>query len=81
MQNKTYKKTQYIATFTTQLKEYLFLTHSVYYLSIQFHAVFRTQQGRQKEPRVKTLSSPLSAAFWRHCMLIGGTQRRALPRH
>ena len=31
----------------------------------QLHAVFRTQQGRQREPSVKTLRSPLSAEAWR----------------
>ena len=31
----------------------------------QLHAVPRTQQGRQREPSVKTLRSPLSAEFWR----------------
>ena len=49
--------------------------------SNQLHTVFRTQQGRQEEPSVKTLRFPLSAEFWRHCVLSGGTQRRALPRH
>ena len=47
----------------------------------QLHAVSRTQQSRQREPSVKTLRSPLSAEFWRHCVLTGGTQRRALSRH
>ena len=42
----------------------------------QLHAVSRTQQGRQREPCVKILRSPLSADFWRHCVL-SGTQRRA----
>ena len=32
----------------------------------QLHAVSRIQQGRQSEPNVKTLRSPLSAEFWRH---------------
>ena len=41
----------------------------------QLHAVSRTQQGRQREPSVKTLRSPLSAEFWRHCVLSGRTQR------
>ena len=45
----------------------------------QLHAVSRTQQGRQREPSVKPLRSTLSAEFWRHWMLSGGTQRRALP--
>ena len=47
----------------------------------QFHAVSRTQQGRQREPSINTLRSPLSAKFWRHCMLSGGPQRRTSPRH
>ena len=37
--------------------------------------------GRQREPSVKSLRSPLSAEYWRHCLLSGRTQRRALPRH
>ena len=49
--------------------------------SNQLHAVSRTKQGRQREPSVKTLRSPLSAEFWRHCVLSGGTQRCTLPRH
>ena len=44
----------------------------------QLHAVSRTQQGRQREPSVKTLRSPLFAEFWRHCVLSGRTQRRKL---
>ena len=47
----------------------------------QLHAVSRTQQCRQRESSVKTLHSPLSAEFWRHCVLSGRTQRPALPRH
>ena len=38
----------------------------------QLHAVSRTQQGRQREPSVKTLRSQLSAEF---CVLSGRTQR------
>ena len=49
--------------------------------SNQIHAVSRTQQGRQREPSVKTLRSPLSAEFWRHCVLSGRTQRHASPQH
>ena len=45
--------------------------------SNQLPAVSRTQQGRQREPSVNTLRSPLSADFWRHCMLSGRIQRRA----
>ena len=37
-------------------------------------------QGKQREPSVKTLRLPLSAEFWRHCVLRGRTERRALPR-
>ena len=33
------------------------------------HAVYCTQQGRQREPSVKTLCSPLSTKFRRHCWL------------
>ena len=47
----------------------------------QLHALPRTQQSRQREPSVKTLRSPLSAEFWRHCVLSGRIQRRACPGH
>ena len=47
----------------------------------QLHAVSRTQLGRQREPSVKTIRSPLSTEFWRYCVLSGRAQRRALPRH
>ena len=47
----------------------------------QFHAVSHIQQGRQREPSIKTLRSPLSAEFQRHCVLSSRIQRRALPRH
>ena len=36
---------------------------------------------KKPTPSVKTLRSPLSAEFWRHCVLSGGSQRRALPRN
>ena len=49
--------------------------------SNQLYTVSRTQQGRQREPSVKTFRSPLSAELWRRCVLSGRTQRRALPRH
>ena len=48
---------------------------------IQLHAVSRTLRGRQREPSVKTLRSPLSAEFGRHYVLSGRTQRRACPRN
>ena len=47
----------------------------------QLHGVSYSLQGRQREPSVKTLRSPLSAEFWKHCVLSGRTQRRACPRH
>ena len=47
----------------------------------QLHAVSRTQQGRQRESSVKILRSPLSAEFWRRCVLSGRIQRSAMPRH
>ena len=63
----------------------IFKTFLLYYIinikSNQRHAVSSTQQGRKMEPSVKTLPSPLSAGFWRHCVLSDITQRRALPRH
>ena len=43
----------------------------------QLHAVSRTKQGRQREFSVKTLRFPMSAEFWRHCVLSGRYQRRA----
>ena len=43
----------------------------------QLHAVSRTQQGRQREPSVKTHRSLLSAEFWRHYVLGGRFQRHA----
>ena len=53
----------------------------VYFVKIyQFHAVSRTQQGRQREPSVKTLRSILSAGFWRHYVLSDRTQHPALHR-
>ena len=45
------------------------------------HAVSRTQQSRLREPNNQTLISPLSAEFWRHCVLSGGTQAALLPRY
>ena len=51
---------------------------SIKYLSFyQLHAVSCALLGRQREPSVKTLHSPFSAEFWRHCVLSGRTQRRA----
>ena len=47
----------------------------------QLHGISRPQRGRQREPNVKTLRSPLSAEFWRHCLLNGRIQLRALSRH
>ena len=51
----------------------------------QFHAVSRMQEGRQMGPSAKAFLSPLhktlSADFWKHCMLIGGTEGLASLRH
>ena len=46
-----------------------------------FFGVSRTQQDWQIEPCVKALLSPFSAEFLRHCVLNGGTQRRAFLRN
>ena len=35
----------------------------------------------ERKPSVNTLRTPLSTEFWRHCVLSGRAQRRALPRH
>ena len=53
----------------------------IFFINIPYrlHAVSRTQQGKQREPSVKTLRSPLSAEFWRHCVLSGRIQRRSTP--
>ena len=50
-------------------------------LSFRLHAVSRILHGSQRESSVKTLRSLFSADSWRHCVLSGRTQRRALPRH
>ena len=42
--------------------------------SNRLHAVSRTHQGGQREPSVKTLRSPFSTVYWRHCVLSGGFQ-------
>ena len=50
-------------------------------LFYEFHVTSRIQQGRQTQPSVKTLRSPLCFKFRRHCVLNDGKQLRALPRH
>ena len=40
-----------------------------------------TDMITDRVPSVKTLRSPLSAEFWRHWVLSGRTQRRAMPRY
>ena len=50
---------------------------SCYYFFFVPHVVSRIQQGRQRESSVKILCSPLSAKFWRHCVLSGRTPRFA----
>ena len=37
--------------------------------------------GQAEGTQCNTLRSPLSAEFWRHCVLSGRSQHRALPRH
>ena len=48
---------------------------------LQCYFVSRTQHDSQRQPSVKTLCSPHSAELWRHCVLRGGVQRRALTRY
>ena len=43
--------------------------------------LYHEQVGRQMESGIKTLRSPLSVEFRRHCVLNGGIRRRALPRN
>ena len=50
--------------------------HAVFFFKLR--AVSHTQQGRQRDSSVKTHRSPLSAEFWRHCVLSGGTQRQKI---
>ena len=58
------------------------LPYSIENLVCTYISILNNQlQGRQREPSVKTLRSPLSAEFCRHCVFSGRTQRRALPRH
>ena len=67
--------------FVTIQKLARLMVGSDFFILFQLYAVSRTLQGRQREPSVKTLRSPLSAEFWRHCVLNGRTQRRAQLRH
>ena len=55
------------------------LSFNKFYLqkSNLLHAVFLTRQGRQREPSVETLGSPLFAEFWRHCFKCRKTPRFA----
>lgn len=38
------------------------------------YAVSCTQMDKQREPSAKTLCSPFSAEYWRHCLLSCGIQ-------
>ena len=49
--------------------------------SNRLHALSRSQQARRRESSVETLRCPFFAEPWWHCVLSGGTQRRAMPRH
>ena len=51
---------------------------NLFFFFFKFYAVLRMQQGRQKEPSVKTLRCTFSTEFWRNCVLSGGTQRHSL---
>ena len=42
----------------------------------RLHSVSCAQKGRQREPSVKTLFSPLSAEFWRHCVAFALRPKR-----
>ena len=71
----------------TNFKYPIYTKISVFQLKLKIKSASRCipNKGRPKEPSVKTsflLHSPsLSAEIWRHCVLSGGTQRHALPRH
>ena len=54
--------------------EYVFFSYSLYFFFN--HAVSCTLQGRQMEPSVKTLRSPLFAEFWRYYVSSGRTQKK-----
>ena len=63
-----------ILLLTRILRPYYFV------LASRMH-VSRTQQDRQKEPSLNIFRSSFSVEFWRHCVLSGVTQRRALLWH
>ena len=48
-------------------------THSLYIIIIE--NMKKKHIYNHRHPSVKTLRSPLSAEFWKHCVLSGGTQR------
>ena len=65
-----------ISRFKKNVKRRVFkVIKKLMFFFYQLHAVSRTQQGRQREPSVKTLRFPLSAKFWRHCVLSGRKPR------
>ena len=41
----------------------------------------KIKKMKKRKPSGQKFSSPLSAEFWRHCALSGGTQRRALRKN
>ena len=59
---------KYFCVIITQI--YIQIPYNVIFF-YQLHAVSRTQQGKQREPSVKTLRSPLPVEFWRHRVLSG----------
>ena len=48
---------------------FLLVPNKVNTSPFSFLAASRTQQGRQREPSVKTLHSPFSAEFWTHYVM------------
>ena len=57
---------------TPNLKVIFMLIFLIYFKLYPAHS----RVGRGK-PNVKTLHSPISAEFWKYCVLSGGTQHHA----
>ena len=62
-------------------KKYGYICFLIFFCYQLQRFVYSTQQGRQREPSVKILHSPLSLEFWRHCVLSDGILPGVLPRH
>ena len=61
----------YVCVEKTKTDAFCVILEKIYKSTLR--SVSSTQQDRQREPSVKTLRSPLSAEFWSHCVLSGGT--------